>query len=374
MLKKCKWYNNATTATALTIDDLSCGYVDIYGNGINARTDWGYLGRQEGSIFKYFEDNLLNKYPEIRYTVFLPFGKHSAFMVDGEYPSAGLDIFKSPEFMELINYIISSGNEIAYHGHNHGSIQPTINPETWCKEYEYLGYERFKSVVSEDINKFEHNFGKKILGGRMPGYFYDQGVEAIIEESGFKWWSYDFTPFAHKHGYRGKVLDLPTNISGDYFKYSSNSIKNLLKQLRNEQRFNKFVDNGYPVVIAEHFMGARPDGKRQTPNIFDDINSLDKIFGLLRGKDIWYATCSEIAHYIDSYEHTEIKLIGNQEYRVIYNGNWKNNLLSFCSHSPQLLDVNNNASIKGSYKNGYWIYNSLRSGTYREETTARGEF
>jgi len=84
-MKKCKWYNNSKAAVVLTIDDLSFGYMNIKSLGLNPQSDWGYGIKGKNSIFNYFEKFLLCKYPEIKYTVMLPFGIHSIAKVNTKY-------------------------------------------------------------------------------------------------------------------------------------------------------------------------------------------------------------------------------------------------------------------------------------------------
>ena len=61
-MKKCKYYNNAQTACTLMIDDLA--QVAITNNGVLLPSnDWGYGLDQENSLWRYFERNLIEKYP-----------------------------------------------------------------------------------------------------------------------------------------------------------------------------------------------------------------------------------------------------------------------------------------------------------------------
>ena len=59
LLAKARWFNDAQAAVALTIDDLSYGYLDPTGVGLGPFNDWGYGCRREGSVFRYFEEHFL---------------------------------------------------------------------------------------------------------------------------------------------------------------------------------------------------------------------------------------------------------------------------------------------------------------------------
>jgi len=369
-MKKCNWYNNSQAAVVLTIDDLSYAYMNINSSGLNPQSDWGYGIREKNSIFHYFENNLLCKYPEIKYTVMVPFGIHSIVNVDTEYEKQGNDIFFSEDFKQLLQYIVKTGNEIAYHGHNHGKLNATIDPASWCKEYEQWSYEKYKDIILKDINRINSESGIKVIGGRSPCYIYNKNIEKIISEIGFKWWSFDYNLKQFRHTYKNDVLAFPTNLSGSFFNRKIKCIKDIITSQFVEQMKKYYLENlvkrGSLISIAEHFLSTRPDGKRQQPNIFDDINSLDKIFGILRGAEVWYATCSEIAHYLESYDHTEIKKITNNSYKIKYNGSWEKLFLSIKSKSQELKNINTNKIIHGVYKQGYWIFNNIEEGIYEK--------
>ena len=80
-MRKAKWFNDYLSPVILG-DDLSNSYYDYdsYGRNLYAKYDFGYGALNSNSIFKYFEENLLKKYPEIRYTVFIVVGRHSSLM------------------------------------------------------------------------------------------------------------------------------------------------------------------------------------------------------------------------------------------------------------------------------------------------------
>lgn len=58
------------------------------------------------------------------------------------------------------------------------------------------------------------------------------------------------------------------------------------------------LKNKLVISIQEHISYSRDDGRRQTPNIFDDEKSLKCIFNHLKNKNVWYCTGNELAKYI----------------------------------------------------------------------------
>lgn len=69
---------------------------------------------------------------------------------------------------------------------------------------------------------------------------------------------------------------------------------------------DKLLQNNLVISIQEHISPARDDGRRQTPNIYDDKLSLIKIFSYLHDKNVWFCTCSELASYV--YYRDNLKL------------------------------------------------------------------
>jgi hypothetical protein len=364
-MKKCKWYNDSKAPVVLTIDDLSFGYLDIQGIGLHPSNDWGFGCRRKESIFSYFEKHLITKYPEVKYTIFLPFGKHSLALTNCGYKGYTGDIFENQEFKDLINFVLSTGNEIAWHGHNHGLKAPTEDTNTWCKEYEQYTLDQYSSIIETDLRNFYNYFGVKINGGRFPCYMYDENALSAINKQSFRWWSFDYNEKFYGHTIKNGILAFPTSFSGNMFnKYPS--IMYYPRKLFKELKLARVVQKSVIINITEHFLSTRPDGRRQTPNVFDDINSLDKLFSILRNYDIWYATCSQIANYIDSYENTTITENGPGTFRIDYNGKWVDSLLLTleCTHSA-IKKNGTNEIIKGKYKNGKWLFNINTNGVYQ---------
>lgn len=79
------------------------------------------------------------------------------------------------------------------------------------------------------------------------------------------------------------------------------------------------MTNKLVISIQEHICPARDDGKRQTPNIFDDKNSLIEIFNFLKTKNVWYCTGTELAEYY--YLRKNLRVEKNEEN---FNFNLKN--------------------------------------------------
>jgi hypothetical protein len=181
-----------------------------------------------------------------------------------------------------------------------------------------------------------------------------------LERLGFDWWSFDYDPAAQFHRYRGKVLEMPANITGSLFNRSGRPLRDLASGLVRESRLISRIEKGGLISIQEHFLSTRPDGKRQTPNIFDDTESLERIFRILRGYDIWYAHCSEIAGYMRAFDNTVLK-VGARGFRI---ASPVGTAISVRAGSERLRTLASGEVLAGAFKNGSWVYNGLGAGEY----------
>jgi hypothetical protein len=380
MIEKCKYYADSQTACSLMIDDLVP--VAVSSNGtISASNDWGFLMDGSNSLYSYFNDQILNKYPEIKGSVFLPLSSQNYIPVD-----KGYKIYKnqvdSTEFLSFIQRI-SDHFEMAFHGDKHGYMKDNVS----TAECSSVTKAEIESILSA-VNSFSERTKINFEGGKFPAYSYNNRALKIINRLEAKWWSLDVSMInkasnknALKFDEQLNIVLVPTNVCGDIFKYYFIPPKrglipfiiNILKYLLG--RRNKYSDpvryldylykNKFPIIIQEHFQSIRTDGRRQTPSIYDDIFSLDLIFAFLRGKDVWHATCSEIAHYYESYIHSNIDIVDEMNFVVSYNGIYKEPLLSLKLTSPKIYHKETRKEIQGILKNNeYWIFNNILKGNY----------
>lgn len=379
-LEKCRYFNNHQTSATLMLDDLALTALDDDGS-IKPWSDWGFRLNSEGSMFRYLEDNLLKKYPEVKGTFFYPISKHGAMNHTAGYRLHFCDINES---FKCFAREIMPRFEIAFHGTNHGRYKDENNPSmsNWDQEFEYTTMDHIPALARQ-IKRVEESLGIRMHGGKYPGYRMNCQSPGIVESLGFKWWcSMDIMMnkrhILNEHTYFGeneKVLEFPTNLSGCVFNNRlkiGSSFHSPLPGIRREFRFLRFenyirylYEKGLIISIQEHHFCLRTDGKRQTPNAFDDINSLDRIFGFLRGADIWYATCSEIAHYLESYDHTNVEKQADGNVTLKYNGRWDEPLITMKSNCRQLQNVSTGEVLQGVYRQGEWLYNGIKEGEYR---------
>jgi hypothetical protein len=127
---------------------------------------------------------------------------------------------------------------------------------------------------------------------------------------------------------------------------------------------NYLYDNQFPITIQEHFQNQKTNGKRQTPNVYDDIFSLDMIYAFLKGRDVWYATCGEISNYYDSFINSKINRIDDNLFILNYAGNYDNASLTLKMDASKIMYLKTGVTIHGIYKNDSWVFNNLKPGYY----------
>ncbi len=358
------------------IDDLVPAAVSIDGVP-RAHNDWGYLMDEKNSLYKYFQKNILNKYPEIKGTVFLPLSSQDYIQTDKGY-SVFTRKVNDPKFLSFIEQI-SDCFEMAFHGIKHEFYSDNGQPTHECAN---ITMEQVPEVVSA-VDNFSRQTKISFNGGKFPGYKYNETAIEIIKKLHAKWWALQVNMINKAHPDNNlsfskqlKVILIPTNVSGDIFQNhyfsSHNRLKGLVKQIIGYKKYddpvaylNYLYSNQFPITIQEHFQNQKTNSKRQTPNVYDDIFSLDLIYAFLKGKDVWYATCGEIAHHYEVYNHSVIKNIDNANFLIEYNGIYNDPLLSLKLNVPKIIHARTGTEVCGISKNDSWIFNSIKPSGYR---------
>lgn len=373
MVTKCKYYNDHQTACSLMIDDLVPAAVTIDGKA-SAKNDWGYLMDGPGSLYEYFSQQLLSKYPEIKGTVFLPIKSERYVPTDRGYDVLTRSIDET--FLQFLGRL-SERFEYAFHGVKHAWMDDYGNS---THEFANIDQKRAVNLIEETLN-FQERTGITFTGGKFPGYRYNKQALDFIRMMNMRWWALDYDMLNKtslkndvQYDHTLKCTLMPSNLTGDILKtfFFRNSTRRLFGQLRKFYKITHPVDvikhfysNGLPITIQEHFQNETVRGTRQTPNVYDDIWSLDNIYGLLRGLDIWHATCGEIAHYYDSYIHATITTISEEEFSIKYNGLWDQMFLSIKLAQPKITHLESEKEIHGLAKKDKWVFNNIPEGAFK---------
>mgnify|MGYP001962772205 CR=1 FL=1 len=378
-MKKCKYFNNHQTATSLMIDDLSPIYISYKNNDL-PWCDWGYNRFKKNSLLSYFYDNFMNKFPEVRGTIFLPLTAEEGIP---KVVNSAMNIKSNSFNVDDKDFFarLSESFDFAFHGLKHASYKNNDCTDEYIYESSDLKLNHYK-LIKDELAKFNKLSSNIMSGGKFTGYdYYNSDSFALIHKLGFKWWAFslsnnkkcDKNQHSYIHVGENKILDLPSNVNGNAFKHYLEKesglrsyyyvLKKNYRKLKIEHYLDYLYSNQLVITIQEHFQNQALNGKIQTPNVFDDILSLEKIYSILRGSDIWHTTNSKLAHYLESFDSTTINIINNK-IKIEYNGVWDSMFLSFSSDKSSIIEEKSGLVIKGVYKNNLWIYNHLNEGLY----------
>jgi hypothetical protein len=378
-IEKLKYFNNYQTVASLMIDDLVPTAI-TYDGILKSWNDWGYGRQQKDGIFHYFKRNFLDLYPEVRGTIFIPLESQHYLPKD-----SGMKILKN-DFSEHDTKFFNELKEnfdFGFHGirHTYSNDDSFFEPNTF--EFSVLNMNDIP-YLKEKILGFIQLFEFEFLGGKFPGY-HRKNIDSfrILKELGFKWWAYSLSDNKISNHNDIKILqefdvdiiDIPSNVNGNLFNQKLSLKPNpfykkyyySLKQKQKENIIEYLYQNRLPITIQEHFQNQSFNGKRQKPNVFDDIFSLQKIYSLLRGADIWHATCDELAHYFDSFQNTQI-IMDNKtpnQFEIKYEGLWDEPFLSIAIDAKIINRITDNSDFAGIYKGGKFIFNIRESGLYK---------
>ena len=315
MFKIAAWYDNYQAPAVLMIDDLSDAYIDLYPESY--KNDWGYLGDKEGSAYNFLQKELLDFYPDIKITFFVPYLRHGILNENCKYPIQKNALGERLEYQQFLQKLIASGHEISHHGSNHGRY---INPnlctvgQNWIHEWALFDtVEKGVNVTQKGVELFKQTTGITIVGGKYCGYVAIQNSAEIIDQCNFLYWCDNGHYQSNDTHYFGKnrIFSFPTSFAGNKFIRLSYITGDASRD--RQKRYMKYLQPLYNLLayyqlyqlykhrkiisIQEHISPSTTWGTVQSSNIVTDIKSLNKIFGFLRPRNIWYATCAEIATY-----------------------------------------------------------------------------
>lgn len=356
----CKWYNNAISPVLFFIDDLANVWVDVNGNGeIDSEEDWGYGKNGKGSSFRFLNEYILKDFPQIKITFFMPVGIRVGMVENPKIKSISRMINcdeESKVFFKSINE--NEKYEIAYHGTTHGRVGKTR--DDFLQEWElYETLDEAVKTINGGKEIFKDVFGFYPKGGKYCGYKVNEFSDESINKTGFTWWcrfynrgltvdkncdtgGKDFNPvtnFDIKTFGKNSVVDIPTTVNGrlltEILNPDKKTVKGIAKTILKKYLIDKrigeiefLLHSKLVISIQEHISPARDDGNRQTPNIFDDRESLRYIFNCLRDKNVWYCTGTELAEYYLTRTKIEIKQIGENIFTILNFKELKNKIIS----------------------------------------------
>lgn len=374
----CKWYNGSDSPVLLMIDDLANKWVDTNNNGhLDLGEDWGYFKNSENSSFHYLNEKILKAFPWVKVTFFVPVGARVGMLETPLFPKKSLPMNSDEESRQFFRSIHEHPQfELAYHGTTHGKVGSRA--QDFIQEWSlFQSLEEAASTIQEGTDIFRDAVGTDPRGGKYCGYTSNEYSDDSINQTNFSWWcrywnrgmlddpkdaicgqdQNPITNFDVKRFGSHNVLDIPSTVNGGLLNISQSdlSLKGIIKRalgnllIRWKLREIKYLLNHRLVIsIQEHIAPSRDDGKRQTPNIFDDYKSLIGIFEYLADKKVWYCTGSELADYVNLRDHVSLVIKDEYRFELNHQAPYRNQVISlaFRDQGPFTVKLPNDIQVE----------------------------
>ena len=326
-----KWKNGADSPVLFFIDDLSNRWLDKNEDGlIQTEEDYGFLGFNPDGVISFLESEILSSNLLVKTTFFAVTGAMTPISFGLEDINHSFPMNFSKESCKFFRALHNDDRfEIAYHGTNHGL--ESKRSEEFIQEWDsFKSLEEALRITEKGRSIFRDTVDEFPKGGKYCGYRSNSFSDESIDTSGFTWWCRHYnraavngsedaqyggsdrdpiSAFNYKVFGENGVIDIPTTIPGSSLNSVFTSrrglrgaLRKLLKPVLLRWKLRKIkylLKNNLIISIQEHISPTRGDGRRQTPNIFDDIDSLKAIFKYLKNKNVWYCTGSELADWIN---------------------------------------------------------------------------
>jgi hypothetical protein len=377
MFKIATWYNNFQASAVLMIDDLSDSYIEVYDE--TYKNDWGYCCDTKGGSFDFLQRNLLEKYPYIKITYFVPHLKHNVINENSQYKCKKFALGDRTAYSNFLKELDHKGYEIAHHGSNHGeyideNIPSTVN--NWKHEWELFNdVETGVNITLEGVKRFKDICNIDVVGGKYCGYLTIDNSQEIIDECNFLYWCVKVNllegDYREEFFGKNKIISFPTNYLGNSFVRLSyrtgnkkrDKIKNILKYFQPLYNILSYIQlfklyrKQHIISIQEHSSPSTSSGRVQAPNIITDMKSLNKIFKFLKRFSVWYATCREISMYIYVRENSNL-MVKDDELIIEFNNDKNIDGAVISIVNDRSFEIKNSDQVFPSEENnGYHVVN-----------------
>jgi hypothetical protein len=331
------WANDAVSPACLMIDDLTDGWIDRDGSGLpRGRNDWGAGMDEPGSSFRFLADGLLREFPEVRTTFFVPVARVPDIRPE-RFACTFRPIDARPEFVRFLRALAADPRfEFAYHGKEHSVPGPT--EADFVAEFDqHVSVSEALATVRAGEQVWKGVFGTSPTGGKYPAYARGAHGDTAVDLARFAWWCRRWDrglglvddPAAFQPRFFGEssVVDVPSTVDGGVMTlptplplqsraavYYGRVLLRSGAWLR--AQLDALLAQRAVITVQEHITSSRPDARAQTPNVYDDGRTLDRIFRYLRRHPVWHATCGEIASYFRSRERTRVAALSDERFLV----------------------------------------------------------
>jgi hypothetical protein len=324
-LRVARWPGGAAAPLNLMVDDLADVWIPAPGCRGRER-DWGNLGRGPDSAWRFVERTLLEPFPDLRISLFIPVNRQPLAS-----PPAGSrfhSIAQRPEMVEFLRGLEAHPRvECCYHGKDH------FRGEGAARDQEFRTFSSVEEAVAETrrgLEIWDQVFRRPPVGGKYPGYASNDHSDAAVAEAGFRWWCRSFNRGVIQSSHpsteamtpawfvSGRVLDLPSNLAGnvlppwlrhEWHKWPKRLVQRCRMKRVAHGQIRQLVEHGLPLTLQEHIAPSREDGRRQGVNLQDDRSALAWMLRQACGQPLWHAHPSEIADHWRLRERTRLHFV-----------------------------------------------------------------
>jgi hypothetical protein len=324
-LRVARWPGGAAAPLNLMVDDLADVWIPAPGCRGRER-DWGHLGRGPDSAWRFVERTLLEPFPDLRISLFIPVNRQP--LVSPPAGSRFHSIAQRPEMVEFLRGLEAHPRvECCYHGKDH------FRGEGAARDQEFRTYASVDEAVAETrrgLEIWDRVFMRPPVGGKYPGYASNEHSDEAVAACGFRWWCPRFNRSQIQDtdtqcseltpGWRagGAWLELPTTLAGNVLPpYLREEMERWPLRWRQRQVLRRtwlrqclqLEEAGLPLTIQEHIAPSREDGRRQGVNLQDDRSALAWMLRQACGQPLWHAHPSEIADHWRLRERTRLHFV-----------------------------------------------------------------
>lgn len=312
-LRVARWPNGAASPVNLMIDDLADVWLPA--RGCRGREcDWGFLGRGPDSAWRFVEERLLGRWPDLHISLYIPVNRRP--LMEPPAGSRFHPIDERPETREFLRALADHPRiECAYHGKDH--FRDT--PQGRLQEFQDQdSEEEAREGILRGLEHWNRVFDAPPIGGKYPGYQGTDATDRAVAKAGFRWWcrrfnrtriqSTDSLPeeLTLRWFTDERCLELPTTLAGNVLppwlrsewpRWPKRWWQRRRMETVLEMQVEQLLAAGLPITIQEHIAPSREDGKRQRNNLQDDGSALDWMLNLIHRHPVWHAHPSEIADH-----------------------------------------------------------------------------
>ena len=318
-LQIAKWRDDVHSPVLLKIDDLA--NIEIKKSNskeLHIGEDWGHCAFDKNSMWDFLTTQLFNRFPNIKITFFLVTKQRASMTKTGKY-SYNKAMDGDDKFIDFLRYLYKNPQvELSYHGTTHGVAGERV--EDFVQEWEMFdSLDEAVDTIIKGKELFKSVLGSYPMGGKYCGYKEGKFGKESISKSGFKWWCFHEDNFiwdknstdsryTYDVGFINGVVNIPTTVDASNLSlkiinrlFSRKYLKSLYLYFKEGKTVEKHIESLYNnrqiISVYEHTSPYMTNDTIQYPNIVTDIDNLNLIFSLLENKDVWYATCNEVADY-----------------------------------------------------------------------------